>query len=387
MMSAMRLLFVIKSLSVEAGGAERVLCEICSELARRGHSVEIASFDQPGTSDFYRLDSRVERTRLAIGNVHQWSRMSEFVPRVSRLRSLLGERQPDAAIGFMHSAFVALAIGGWGTGIPVVASEHSSRPQYRQRGFEILLVRAIAPLCSAFTTTLEDVRSEFPQGIAKRMEVISNPVPAAIKPRPRGASDGARKRLLFVGNFRPGKGHSTLVAAFARLAEAYPDWDLRLAGAGDLRGEIEQQVASLKLQSRVAFPGALADVAAEYAAADLFAIPSVHESFGLATAEALASGLAVVGFADCSGTCQLVEDGRNGILVRGRDRVEALASGLERLMSSAELRHRLGQAGPESVRQYSVDSVAGRWEELLGAVAGQATLHRESTFEGRHAVK
>lgn len=386
-MNSMRLLFVIKSLSVEAGGAERVLCELCSELARRGHSVEIASFDQPSATDFYKFDSRVERTRLGIGNVREWSRLTEFVPRVSRLHSLLVHRRPDVAIGFMHSAFVALAMAGLGTGVPVVASEHSSRPQYRQRGLEMLLVRATAPLCAAFTTTLEEIRSEFPQGIAKRMEVISNPIPMAIKPRVRSASKDGRKRLLFVGNFRPGKGHSTLVAAFARLAKGYPDWDLRLAGAGDLRGEIERQVASLDLQSRVSFPGAVADVAREYAEADLFAIPSVHESFGLATAEALASGLAVIGFADCSGTCQLVEDGRNGILVKGRDRVEALASGLERLMGSGELRRRLGEAGPESVRQYSTESVAARWEELLRTVSAPAILRRAHQLESGHAIK
>ena len=49
----MKLLFVIKSLSLKGGGAERVLANLSEALAERGHSVTVVSYDPPGSTDFY----------------------------------------------------------------------------------------------------------------------------------------------------------------------------------------------------------------------------------------------------------------------------------------------------------------------------------------------
>jgi Glycosyltransferase Family 4 len=48
----MKMLFGIKHLSESVGGAERVLCVVCSELQARGHDVTIVTFDRPGARPF-----------------------------------------------------------------------------------------------------------------------------------------------------------------------------------------------------------------------------------------------------------------------------------------------------------------------------------------------
>lgn len=101
---------------------------------------------------------------------------------------------------------------------------------------------------------------------------------------------------------------------------------------------------------------------------------SVYESFGLATAEALAHGLPAVGFADCPGTNELIESGINGILVSGDDRVEALAAGLETAMGDPQLRQRMSARGPDSVAEFSVEHIVDRWEGLLDEVISRRTL-------------
>jgi glycosyltransferase involved in cell wall biosynthesis len=105
-----------------------------------------------------------------------------------------------------------------------------------------------------------------------------------------------------------------------------------------------------------------------YGRAQLYAHPAIHESFGLVTAEALAYGLPAIGFADCSGTNEIIVDGLNGLLVEGGRRVESLAAGLDRMMGSAELRAKLGAAGPESVKRYSIAAITDAWERLLTTV-------------------
>jgi len=196
------------------------------------------------------------------------------------------------------------------------------------------------------------------------MHVIPNPVSASPAAR-ADTGGGARKRVLTVGRLAEQKDQRTLIAAFARLADEFRDWDLRIVGEGDLRPALERQIADLGMTQRIDLAGAVADVASEYAAAQMFALPSSYESFGLVTAEAFGHGLPVVGFADCPGTNALIVDGVNGILVGGPDRISAFADGLRRLMRDANLRADLGRAAPDTVADYGIERVVAEWERLL----------------------
>jgi glycosyltransferase involved in cell wall biosynthesis len=362
----MKLLFVIKSLTLPGGGAERVLADLSGELAQRGHDVTVASFDPPGSSAFYAYDKRVTLAPLGIGRIDRESRPGEVLRRIIALRRLARQLHPDVAVGFMHSAYVPLATGLLGTGTPVIASEHTDVLHYRGRRLQSLTISATRAMMAAFTIPSERIRMRFPPVLANMMTVIPNPV----KANPAlNAGRSERNILLTLGRLRPEKGHSTVLSAFARVADAHPQWDLVIVGDGEERDRLEQQAGNLGLGDRAVFRGASEHVDSEYAAADLFVTGSTYESFGLATAEALAHGLPVVGFADCPGTNELIEDGVNGVLVEGEDRAAALAEGLARLIGSPEERARISEAAPRSVEQYSLGRVTGQWEDLLERVA------------------
>jgi glycosyltransferase involved in cell wall biosynthesis len=362
-----KLLFAIKSLAGSGGGAERVLADVASELARRGHAVTVVSFDTVD-ADSYPFESTVKRARLGIGRSDRPSGPLEILRRVRAIRTFATRARPDVAVGFMHSIYLPLGFSLAGTGIPVVASEHIVFQHYRTVPFQQLLVRLTPLLADRMVVVSEFARRSFPAAMQALMAIIPNPV--AI-PTPREREGAGHRLVLNVGRLEKQKNQRTLVAAFAALAPDYPDWRLRIVGEGPERPALERQVERLGLASRVELPGVRRDIAAEYAAADIFVMPSIYESFGLATAEALAFRVPAVGFADCPGTNELIQDGRNGILVGGPDAVHALAEGLSRLMDSAPLRAQLGQAGPDSVRRFSLAAVADRWEEVLRTVAAR----------------
>lgn len=349
----MRLLFLINSLGRAVGGAERVLSVVGSELAGRGHAAEIASFDAPGTPDFYPIDPEVVRHRLGT------SRLRSLRP----LRSLIRSRRPDVAIGFMHTGFMPLAIAGAGMGIPLVASEHTVFAHYRTRPGLPILLRLFAPSIDASTVPSQHARDGYPPAIRRKMVVIPNPV--VLPQIPRSADKGERRVLISVGNLRKEKGHATLIEAFAKLASDHPHWELEIAGEGVERQSLEEQVRRLGLGERVTFHGTVSDIASLYARADLFAMPSSYECSPLAAAEALMSGVPAIGFADCPGTNEIIKHEVNGLLVSGSDRAATLAAGLGKLMASAELRSRLAAAGPGSLDRHSPEAVADLWENLL----------------------
>jgi glycosyltransferase involved in cell wall biosynthesis len=363
----MNLAFVIKTLGVPGGGAERVLGQVTAGLAARGHTVTIVSFGSPGERDFYEVDRRVRRQWLETGNVGTRSTPVELWRRAVALRSTIKGLAPDVSIGFMHSAYVPLALALTRLPIPVVASEHILYDHYRPFPLQALALRLTGPLYAKIIVISDSIRSSFPTTLCRRMEIIPNPVFAAdTAADPVG---GPSKLILNVGRLFEQKDQRTLIEAFALVADAYPEWTLRIVGEGPLRPMLETLVRDRGLDARVQLPGAVSDIAREYESAQVFTMTSLYESFGLATAEALAQGLPAIGFADCPGTNELIENEVNGLLVPAGDRVAGLAAALSRLMESPELRFRLAQAGPQSVERYSIDAITSQWEDLLGRIA------------------
>jgi len=367
-----RLLFAIKTLALPAGGAERVIAEVTAGLAARGHEVTLASFDAPAAEPFYAIDPRVKRVPLGVGDIGRSTGAGEALRRIAALRRLAREARPDVAIGFMHSSYLPLGIALFGTGIPFVASEHISYDHYRDRPLQAALLHLTPRLARTTTVLSEAVRAGFPGALRRSMTVVPNPVSLPSSARAEVSGAGPVNILLAVGRLEPQKDHQILIEAFGRIARDFPDWRLRIVGEGVLRPQLEAKARSLGIEGRVELPGATTDIGREYAAAQLFVMPSAYESFGLTTAEALGCGLPVVGFADCPGTNELVRDGANGLLAAGPDRARGLAQALARLMASPELREQYGARGPASIEPFAPERIADLWQNLLSRVAAGA---------------
>ncbi|MEL1251544.1 glycosyltransferase family 4 protein [Aurantiacibacter gilvus] len=368
----MKLLFAIKGLVVSGGGAERVFVDVVNALRGRGHDVQVATFDSPGKPFFYSLDPATPVHSLAQSGPAQPTRLAELPGIMRKSRQLVRQERPDAVVAFMHSTFVPVGLGVLGTGVPFVASEHTDDIHYRTRRLQRWLRDAVFARSDAITIPTEASRQDQPERWQKRMYAIPN----AIDFEALGALAANRRPgqvVLSVGRLMAEKDYRTLIQAFAQVAGEFPDWRLRIAGDGHLREQVEAEIARSGVSERIELPGYVRDIPAEYARAAIFASSSINESFGLVTAEALASGCPAIGFADCIGTAQLIEDGTNGLLVEpGADRVQSLANALRKLMADQALRERLGGAGPVSVAQYSLSSITDKWETMLENVCKRA---------------
>ena len=119
----------------------------------------------------------------------------------------------------------------------------------------------------------------------------------------------------------------------------------------------------MDLTSRVYFKGITTDVPSVLLQADIFAFPSAGEGFGLSLGEAMSIGLPAIGYKSCTGVNELIINGETGFLCD--DGAEPLAQALEKLMSSQELRTRMGRAGRERMKQFSPEVIWNQWEDLL----------------------
>lgn len=182
--------------------------------------------------------------------------------------------------------------------------------------------------------------------------------------RPRTFKDSPADRLLYVGTWLDRKGIYYLVDAFSILAPCFPD--LRLTIAGCLVSDEHVKVYFPQdLRSRLTVvPFVGRDAMPElYSSHDIFVFPSLVEGMPLTLLEAMATAMPVVTTSAC-GMADVVEDGRNGLLIPAADGAQ-LASAIELLLTSSKLRRELGLAAQASAKNYTWDKITLQIEHIL----------------------
>ena len=365
----MKLLFAIKTLSYASGGAERVLADVSSGLSNNGHDISILVFDKPSEVPFYPLNKNIRLFAVGMGEVKCQTTLWEFIKKIFIIRKIIKQDRPDCVIAFMHSTFIPAAFGMIGTNIPLIASEHTVPDHYASRKKEYFLFLISRFFIDRITVVSKAIIESYSPILQARMCAMPNPVlPAEIIANTTGDAT-INKIILNVGRLEEKKDQGTLIKAFALIAHEYPDWSIRIIGEGKLRLYIEGLIAELNMQKRICLPGATIKINTEYSASHIFALPSIYESFGLATAEAMAHGLPTLGFESCPGTNELIVNNSNGLLIKeSGNRVLAFAHGLKLLMENPKLRKRLGDQGINTVKQYELEFIVKNWEELISNV-------------------
>jgi glycosyltransferase involved in cell wall biosynthesis len=190
---------------------------------------------------------------------------------------------------------------------------------------------------------------------------------------PAPLSPGSRDdvvRLLSVGAVVPRKGFGVLIAALAGLGDL--PWQLTIAGdrTRDLNAaaRLDADIAGYALENRVAVLGAVSPqhLATLYAEADVFALASHFEGYGMAYAEAVAHGLPVIGTTGGAIPDTVPPDA--GLLVPPGD-MPALAKALRRVIGDSDLRQRLTRGARAAAPQLptwrqSAEILARRLETL-----------------------
>lgn len=168
------------------------------------------------------------------------------------------------------------------------------------------------------------------------------------------------KILLFIGRDLKRKGLEYVLRALSLVKEK--NVKLIVCGGDDQyhRGIVRE----LNQEDRVIFTGHVKNVPEYCAVSDVFVFPTFYEGFSLATLEAAASGLPIV-TAVANGTEDLIEEGKNGFLLKSRT-PEAIADKINLLLGDEKLRIRMGRnARKTAVEKYSFNKIANQILEFI----------------------
>jgi len=187
---------------------------------------------------------------------------------------------------------------------------------------------------------------------------------------------GERLAVVTIGGIEPRKGSLTLLEAFARVRVALPERrPVLIVGGGatlfDHRDELERFAArrralGLDDEARVLGPVDDARLLALYHAADVFALPSTKEGFGLVALEALACEVPTV-VSDLDVFASFLENGRHVLMAATGDE-RALAAAIVRIATEEGLRSRLRAAGRDVVAAHGWDAAAAAHEEVYAGL-------------------
>lgn len=171
----------------------------------------------------------------------------------------------------------------------------------------------------------------------------------------------ATKVVVVVARLRAEKGHRTLIRAMEHLAAEFsPAPHLVIVGTGPQEDEL-RAFADARPSLDVHFVGHQSDVSLWHALADVVAMPSDLEPFGLAAVEAMASRKPLVASA-VDGLTEIVEDGLSGILVPPGN-PHLFAAGLRRVLDDPKLARSVGDAAYERFRDhFTLDAMTARWK-------------------------
>lgn len=356
------------------GGSVRIACTLASELAQRGHSVHLMA-RRPPVADWLSESGVALHTLLPpvngglpVGLNVEWSSNEQaefrsFVAGVARSEQLQ-VLHAHYAVPFAHVA-ASLAPGLGEAGPMTVATLHGTDVSIhgRQPAQRRLLSESLHALAAVTTVSHHHAR------LARHVFALDEPplvIPNFIditRFKPTQSPHRGRPRIAHVSNFRDVKDPRSLAHIFLAVRERI-DAELWLVGDGPRLPALRALLSGSGAGGAVRFLGATTDVAPILHETDLLLMTSVAESFCVAAAEAMASGIPVVA-TRVGGVAEVVDDGTSGHLfpVGAHD---STADAVAELLTRPLLCRRVGSAARRQAARFACERIVPLYEKLYG---------------------
>lgn len=378
----MKLLYTIHSL-YNPGGMERVLLNKIGWLRRNTEwEILVVTTDQKGRDLFFPLPEGVRMVDLGVN--YSDDNGKSFIGKVAgyfrrrrlhrkRLTELLMEERPDV-VDCLYPGECSF-VPDIRDGSRKVMELHQSKMfhyQYNRSGLLGLADRYRARtderLVRRFdrfvVLTEEDARM---WGEIPGMRVIPNAakdICDGMRPNAGVASLDVR-RVIAVGRLDYQKGFDRLIDAWVLVRKdgRFADWRLDIFGQGEWKEMLQRKIRTLGVGDSARLNAPVKDIAAEYKASSMLVMSSHYEGFPMVMVEAMSAGLPVVTFDYKCGPKDIIDDGRNGLLVKEGD-IRGLADAMMSLMASPATLRRMSAEAKKVTERFSEEKVMGMWVRL-----------------------
>lgn len=360
------------------GGMERVLFNKVKWLCenRPDWDITIVTTDQQERPVFFDFPKKVKLIDLGINySLDNDKPLFERIPSYlrkrkahrKRLTELLMRERPDVTVSLYpsESSFIPSIKDGSRKVLELHFNRYF-RIQYGRHGLTGLIDRWRSLQDEKIARRFDDfvVLTDEDKGYWGNMSNISVIPNAAPKMSLR--SDCSNKRVIAVGRLDYQKGFDRLVDIWrlVKKNDISKGWILDIFGQGEWKDMLNSMIAQYGLQDNVRINKPTDKIEEEYANSSIIAMTSNYEGFGMVLVEAMSCGVPAVAF-DCKcGPADIIDDGKNGLLIKNGDN-RAFAEAVLRLMGDEEMRRRMGAAASGVSERYSEQRVMQMWMALF----------------------
>jgi glycosyltransferase involved in cell wall biosynthesis len=374
----MRIAMVTETYPPEVNGVARTIGLMAEGLQRRGHVVQLVRPRQNGHDHAMRNGSFREILVTGIP-IPRYTQLKMGVPSRRTLERRWEEERPD----IVHIATEGPL--GWSAlaaarrlGIRVATDFHTNFHTYTRDYGLGWLARPVAAYLRSFhnraactMVPTREIAAELAAQRFERLRVVGRGVnpevfsPARRSPELRsswGADDGTLVALC-VSRFAPEKNFPLVIEAYETMRRVRTDTKLVLVGDGPMADALKKMNVGYVIAGRKVN----GELAMHYASADVFLFPSMSETFGNVTLEAMASGLGIVAY-DYAAAREVLRHGETALLARFGD-AAAFVSHAETLARDKTLAAALGRAARQRAESLTWERVVDDFEAVLRDVA------------------
>jgi len=374
----LRIAFVTETYPPEVNGVSMTVARVVEGMRSRQHQVQLVRLRQHAADTAVRATAYEEVLMRGLP-IPRYPELKMGWPQTAALFDLWSANRPD----LVHIATEGPL--GWSAlraaqrlGVPVSSDFRTNFHAYAQHyGISLLKRPVLAYLryfhsrTSATMVPTESLRRELAEQGFRDLTVVARGVDT-VRFHPAKRSTELRRQwgvsdddmvVMCVGRLAPEKNLTDLVSAYQAMHRIQPRTRLVLVGDGPAR----QALQSACPEAILAGSRTGDDLPVHYASADAFLFPSLTETFGNVTPEAMASGLPVLAY-NYAAAAQLIKPGDNGLLA-AYGAAHDFVTLAESLVADPQHARRMGAAARQTAERLAWDTVIGQVEALFIAVA------------------
>lgn len=353
--------------SMEMGGAETLVSQMCHLQRAQGHSPSVYAIAALGV-----LGEQLHADGFSVqANVGR-----HLLDSASRFHRIFVHLRPEVV--HLHNptptiyAGIAARIAGVRS---IVSTRHSlvAPPHNWLRESKYAVAARfcdwVVGICDATTNNIRNMHTVPGRKIAR---VYNGSVPLSRVAEVHWPLKSGFT-LVYVGRLEPVKNHDLLLRAFRAAVSTFADLQLWMVGDGSERVHLEALSSELGIQDRVTFWGQQLDVAPFFSAADAFIMSSKSEGLPMSLLQAFSVGLPAI-VTDVGGMAEVVQLARGGLIVSPPEPAAMAAAIIRLVKNEAERRHFSKNAVQAFQAHFTTQAMVAAYFDLYGKSSRRSVI-------------
>lgn len=375
----MKIFYCIEG-TFNSGGMERVIINKANYLSEHNYDIFLITTNQKGRKPFFEINPKIQSIDLGInysheGNLSFLKKSVLFAQKQKehkkKLKEQISKIQPDIIIStFGYESYFLHTIKDKSKKVIEIHFSKFFRLQANRSGIwhwvDVLKSykeqRIVKKYDRFIVLTNEDKQY---WGNLKNISVIPNFLPSL----PKQKALLNNKKCIAVGRLDYQKGFDMLIDIWANVYKIHPEWELSIYGGGNLKNDLLNKIQEYNLQKTISIKSPTPEIFNAYNDSSILLFTSRFEGFGMVIIEAFSCGIPVISFECKCGPKDLIEDGKDGYLIK-EGNLQEFTNRILYLIENVDIRKKMGQSAYQTSQKYTSDKIMEKWIKLFNDLLG-----------------